>query len=436
MGWFNKIIKSVFTKLLVVIFITGICINFVVVGFFWSYRALAGRPFHRNIVQYANYVIEDLGSPPSYQKAKEIARQASLQIHYRGSKTTWSTTGEIPDLRKMHLHGFHGGHNVRAGMYHGRFFLEFNHQNGLFIFEAAGDYEKDPALKWLLVILLTLLTLILLGAYFSIRRILRPIKWLDHGVQEVSKGNLSHKVPVKKLDELGHLTEAFNEMTTRLREMLQAKERLLQDVSHELRTPLTRMKVALEFLSEGKPRESIHADVVEMEEMITAILESARIHHAHTRLNLQRADLAELINEVIRAYQDHRPGVVFHDASSPATCEIDPEEIKTVLKNIMDNAVKYSRADSAPIDIYLEEASSSLIIRIKDDGTGISEDELPFIMEPFYRADKSRSKDTGGYGLGLSLCKRIVEAHGGKIEVDSTPRKGTTVSLFLPAGNK
>ena len=77
-----------------------------------------------------------------------------------------------------------------------------------------------------------------------------------------------------------------------------------------------------------------------------------------------------------------------------------------------------------------------MIIRIKDDGTGISEDELPFIMEPFYRADKSRSKETGGYGLGLSLCKRIMEAHGGKIEVDSTLRTGTTVSLFLPAGNK
>ncbi len=272
MGRLNKIITSVFTKLLVVIFITGICINVVVIGFFWSYRALAGRPFHRNIVQYVNYVIKDLGSPPSYQKAKEITRQTSLQIHYRGKETTWSTAGEIPDLRKMHLHGFHGGHNVRAGMYHGRFFLEFNHQNGLFIFEAAGDYEKNPVLKWLLVILLTLLTLILLGAYFSIRRILRPIKWLNHGVQEVGGGNLSHTVPVKKSDEFGDLADAFNEMTTRLREMLKAKERLLRDVSHELRTPITRMKVALEFLPEGKSRESIEADIKEMEEMITAIL--------------------------------------------------------------------------------------------------------------------------------------------------------------------
>ncbi len=149
-------------------------------------------------------------------------------------------------------------------------------------------------------------------------------------------------------------------------------------------------------------------------------------------MNLQPTDLVELINEVIRDYQDHFPGIMFHDAPAPALCEIDPEEIKTALKNIIENAVKYSIADSKPIDIYMEQQSSWLIIRIKDDGTGISEDELPFVMEPFYRADKSRSRDTGGYGLGLNLCKRIMEAHGGRIYVDSKPQKGTTVSLFIP----
>ena len=146
-----------------------------------------------------------------------------------------------------------------------------------YLFELSGEYERNPALKWIHGFIVLSIALILLGAYLSIRRILRPIRLLDTGVKEVSKGNLKHRVPVTKSDELGQLSQAFNTMSQRLHEMLTAKEQLLRDVSHELRSPLTRMKVALEFVKEGQTRNLMRSDIEEMEQMITHILETARI---------------------------------------------------------------------------------------------------------------------------------------------------------------
>lgn len=112
---------------------------------------------------------------------------------------------------------------------------------------------------------------------------------------------------------------------------------------------------------------------------------------------------------------------------------VDPEQIKVVLKNVLDNAIKYSPKDSQAIRISVADRDGWTVIEIEDSGIGIEPEALTYIWEPFYRADKSRSRDTGGYGLGLSLCKTIIQAHGGTIDVRSIPGKGTTVSLALPA---
>jgi signal transduction histidine kinase len=318
-------------------------------------------------------------------------------------------------------------------MSHGRFYIEYRHDRGDFIFELSGEYERNPALKWIHGLIVLSITLILLGAYVLIRRILRPIKWLDTGVKEVSLGNLKHRVPVIKSDELGQLSQAFNAMTQRLNEMLTAKEQLLRDVSHELRSPLTRMKVALEFVKESRTRKLVQSDIQEMEEMITHILETARMHHDHSRLNLREIDLTRLINDVLATYRQQSPGVTFSSTGVSFPCMVDPEQIKVVLKNVLDNAIKYSPKDSQAIRISVADRDGWTVIEIEDSGIGIEPEALTYIWEPFYRADKSRSRDTGGYGLGLSLCKTIIQAHGGTIDVRSIPGKGTTVSLALPA---
>jgi signal transduction histidine kinase len=282
------------------------------------------------------------------------------------------------------------------------------------------------------VVLFILLTAILALAFFAIRYILRPVKWLNTGVQEVSRGNLKHRVPLKKSDELRDLAVAFNNMTERIRDMLHTKDQLLLDISHELRTPLTRMKVALEFLSESQAKQNLQGDIADMEKMVSEILETARRHHKYGDLKKQPTSLTVLLKQTLKAFEDQQPGIEMVDLPSEIEVAVDPEQIKTVFENVLNNAIKYSQPDSEPIEVSYKHRESFAVVRIRDNGIGIPEEELSHIFEPFYRVDKSRTRDTGGYGLGLSLCKAIMEAHDGKIEVTSGPEEGTTVSLFFP----
>ena len=148
---------------------------------------------------------------------------------------------------------------------------------------------------------------------------------------------------------------------------------------------------------------------------------------------MEHVGLADLLKIVLSEFEHRPPGVRIDDIPGEIVVKIDPEQIKTVFNNILTNAVKYSNPDSEPVRISVKRRPPNIIVQIADNGIGIPQDELPFIFEPFYRVDKSRTKDTGGYGLGLSLCKTIMEAHGGRIEIDSIPNVGTTVTLVFPA---
>jgi len=430
--WFKKIFRSVFTKLLVVIILAGICINLVVGGFFVHLRNSFIGPFHKNVAQYLNYLIDDMGNPPTLGRAREIARQSFLEIRYEGPDTSWTTSETLPTDFKSRSAPWRPNPDIRFGKYRGRHVIEFNTGTGRFIFGVSRHLPVERARQRLFVIMLVLLTLILAAAFFVIRHILRPVKWLNTGVQEISRGNLKHRVPLKKSDELRDLAEAFNDMTDRIRDMLQSKEQLLLDVSHELRTPLTRMKVALEFLEDSQAKQSLQGDIEEMEKMVSEILETARRQHKYENLKKQPTNLADLIKQTTAAFENQPPGIEIVDLPSEIEVKIDAEQIKTVFENVLNNAIKYSEAESKPVQVTCELKKSYAVIRIRDFGIGIPQEDLAHIFEPFYRVDKSRTKETGGYGLGLSLCKIIMEAHDGKIEVQSIPQEGTTVSLYFP----
>ena len=432
-NFFNRIIRSVFTKLLVVIILAGICINLVVIGFFIQLRDAFVGPFHKNVVQYLNYLITDMGTPPTLNRAREIARESFLEIRYESPDLSWTTSDALPAVFRGRVVSARQNPDVRFGKYRGRHLIEVTTQAGRFIFGASRNLPVESARHRLFVVVLVLLTAILTVAFFVIRHILRPVKWLNTGVQEVSRGNLKHRVPLKKSDELRDLAAAFNNMTERIRDMLHSKEQLLLDVSHELRTPVTRMKVALEFLEDSQAKQSLQADVAEMEQMVSEILETARRQHKYENLKKQPTNLVDLLKRTVAAFENQKPGIEMVDVASKLQAEVDPEQIKTVFENILNNAIKYSQPDGEPIRVTGKSKESFAVIRITDKGIGIPDAELAHIFEPFYRVDKSRTKDTGGYGLGLSLCKTIMEAHDGKIEVQSTPDKGTTVSLFFPS---
>lgn len=437
MKFVRKKISSIFTKLLVVIIVTGLCIILALGAFFhYLYENVAETPMEKNIILYANYLVEDLGIPPQYERAVEIARVSSLKIRYDGPETHWATSADIPDIGEVRLRIWHEGREIKIARYRHHHLVSITRGAHRLTFDMDQDISQEEARKGLFIRFVVFSIVILLGAYLIIRWILRPLKWLTKGVEQITKGNLEHQVPVKRRDELTELSEAFNAMTQQIKKMLYAKERLMLDVSHELRSPLTRLKVALEFLPEGTAKESLKEDVVIMETMITEILETARLRDGYAKLNLEEIDLVSLVKSVLAGFAGSLPDVEAGEMPASLPVVVDPELCRTVLKNIISNAIKYSGSDKAMVSVSLFSKSSFAVIQVRDRGMGIPEEDLPHIFEPFYRVEKSRSQTIKGYGLGLNLCKTIVEAHKGKIEIKSSLEKGTTVTLFFPEGKK
>jgi signal transduction histidine kinase len=149
-------------------------------------------------------------------------------------------------------------------------------------------------------------------------------------------------------------------------------------------------------------------------------------------MRCERQDLVPVLRELAEAYNSGPPGVCLLAPSSEIVLDIDREKIRTVLRNLLENARKYSLPDSRPVEIEVAEKDGTTVVRVRDDGPGIPEIDLPNLFEPFYRVDRSRSRKTGGYGLGLSICKRIMEAHGGSIAVANNTGRGACFVLSFP----
>jgi signal transduction histidine kinase len=284
----------------------------------------------------------------------------------------------------------------------------------------------------LLVLLLLLMAGVVITAHAVLRRLLGPLRSLGAGVERLSEGQLDVVVPKRTRDEFGVLTDAFNKMVRRVRDMVGARDQLLLDVSHELRSPLTRMKVALELLPQTEGTRRMAADVGEMEVMISELLELERLRDGGG-IRTERMDLMAILRDVVRGLEDRPPGVRVVSPASAILLEVDPDKVRVVLRNLLENALKYSLPDSRPVEVSAARDGATVVVRVTDDGPGIPKDDLPRLFEPFFRVDRSRSKKTGGYGLGLSICKRIMEAHGGGIAVEHNPKRGASFVLTFPS---
>lgn len=267
-------------------------------------------------------------------------------------------------------------------------------------------------------LMFTLIILIIVGsvvASFIIRKILKPLKQLNEAVKKVGEGDLDLNLARKSNDELGELTTAFNHMTADLKKMIYAREQLLLDVSHELRSPITRAKIALEMMPESPEKKSVWDDLKEMEIMITEILESERLKSGLTKLHKTPVNVASLLQRIAENYKRENTRVVLLPVSNDIIIHIDEALMTIVLRNLIDNSIKYSSPQDSPVEISVIRTNESVTIQIEDFGKGIPEEKLPFVFDPFYRVDESRSRKTGGYGLGLHLCKRIMDLHGAEI---------------------
>ncbi len=429
-SFITRLTGSVFIRLIVIMIGAGIFLNLVIGGTFRSFvRERSGRIVVKNISHHTDYIIKDIGIPPDLEKAGEISRMLSFQIAIKGPGVEWSTTGKVPDPDEFRAMNFYfEGEVLRHRKSHR--FAYFKEKEGYtFIFFTDEKLHHRGWEKFLAVFIISVF-LVFFIAYLLIRKVLKPVKDLRAGVVEVSEGNLDHRVPVRGNNELSRLVSLFNTMNERIGSMIRSRDQLLLDVSHELRTPLTRMKVALEFVKDEDAKRNIADDIRELEKMIDEILETERLNHREKSGEAEELDLFELVREVRDDLGLKEEYVSITGTDMPVKCS--REKIKIVIKNIMENGAKYSDISTTPLEVFAETGEKRISLHFRDRGEGIPEGELDLIFEPFYRVDRSRSRDSGGYGLGLSLSKKIMEACGGDITVSSKPGEGTTMTLLFP----
>ncbi|MGC9394465.1 MAG: sensor histidine kinase [Anaerolineae bacterium] len=303
---------------------------------------------------------------------------------------------------------------------------------------------RDVRSRLLLSTVIALLLSGVVGLVFS-RAITRPVRRLTQAAGAVARGHLDTQVPVRSQDELGQLNRAFNAMTARLQSARQMQVDFVANVSHELRTPLTSIKGMVETLRAGAVED------LDVRDRFLGTMESETdrlIRMVHDLLLLSRADsealnlrrkpvdivqLARLIVERLTPQADAR-GVTLRVESAPRLppAWADPDRVAQVLVNLLDNAIKYSPPEATVDVTVLAGPERTVLVQVRDRGIGIPSETLPRIGERFYRADKARARTHGGSGLGLAIAQALVEAHGGKLWLESHEGEGTTARFTLP----
>jgi len=409
--------RSIFVKLMAIMMVTAASILLMVGGVFRLIVSPSLASSRRLIAEYTRTLA---ATSPDLETAKRLAARLDLQMRYEGPEGTWETAPGLPSIqevqrdprRRYDLYVAPGGHG-------GTYLISWELGRRM--------HRAHDKILWLLH--LPLLGIVFL-AYAILRLALRPVRSLYEGVARLSEGQLDVVVPSRTRDELGALTDAFNHMVRRIGDMVRARDQLLLDVSHELRSPLTRIKVALALLPEGEKTRRIAADVAEMEAMISELLELERLRDGRG-IRTDRQDLVTIVHEVAKRFEDRPPGIRVVAPAQPVLLDVDGDRIRTVLRNLLDNAIQYSLPDSGPVEVSIDQDEETVLVRVTDDGPGIPEADLASLFEPFFRVDRSRSKKSGGYGLGLSICKRIMEAHGGGIAAENNSGRGATFTLTL-----
>ena len=277
----------------------------------------------------------------------------------------------------------------------------------------------------LLATLLTLLAAVLLLSYIAVRWVTRPLHLLASAADDLGRDINSPPLPEGGPVEVSRAAHAFNMMQTRLVRFIDERTRLLTAMSHDLKTPLTRMRLRAEMLEDENLRENFETDVLEMESMVTQTLEFMR--GLSNREPEQNVDIMGLL-ESLQADNEAMGRMVAIAGHVAKPYFGAPQFLRRCISNLIDNATTYGQW----AEIRIEEGATELTLRIRDHGPGIPEGELETVFEPFYRLERSRSRETGGTGLGLSIARNIARAHGGEVRLRNHLEGGLEAVLTLP----
>ena len=300
------------------------------------------------------------------------------------------------------------------------------------------------------------LVLGLVSAFITIymyRNFLRPLKALQEGTNRIKEGNLNEDVEIMANDEIGQVCQSFNEMREKLKESVDDRMRqeeenreLINNISHDLRTPITAIKGYVEGIMDGvadtpekmdKYIKTIYNKTNEMDVLINELSLYSKIDTNSIPYDFIKMKVSAYFNdcftELAMDMEQAHVKVDYRNTCPDDTRVIaDPEQLRRVINNIVINAVKYNKQEERIIDIAVKPyGNDQIYVGIRDNGEGISEEDLPRIFDRMYRTDASRNSQTGGSGLGLAIAKKIIEEHGGSIWAESKNREGTLIAFTL-----
>lgn len=283
--------------------------------------------------------------------------------------------------------------------------------------------------------------------YFLSSTMTDRIHLLKHAAEKLARGNLQTRVPVSGRDEIATLAESFNQMAAQLqaadekqRKLEHLRTDLIAWISHDLQTPLASMRAVLEALSDGMVEEpdtikrylnTAQRDVRSLSTLIDDLFQMAQLDTGGIPLEKEDSSLADLISDTLESFSElaSRQGVALEGSAESNVDPVlmDTQRIGRVLNNLIGNALRHTTA-GGQVEVRARRAGADVEVTVHDSGEGIRAEDIPNIFESFYRGEKSRSRATGGAGLGLAIARGIVRAHGGKIQVESQP--GDTRFVF------
>lgn len=278
-------------------------------------------------------------------------------------------------------------------------------------------------------------------SYLVSQRIVKPLIQMEEITKKFAAGQMEERVPANEIPEVDQLATSFNRMAASLEDVEHRRRELVSDLTHELRTPLTVLKGYLEGLADGTidPSSDVYQrlsrEVTRMQRLVNDLQELSKMEAGYLPIDARPIELYPLLTAIVHKFSDQLLAddslqvLLDYPPDTPPVLA-DPERVEQILVNLIGNALRYTSVGSVTVRVRPE--VNKLWIAVIDTGQGIAAEDVPHVFERFWRADRSRNRNSGGTGIGLAICRRLVELQGGTIEVKSELGKGSTFRFSLP----
>ena len=313
-------------------------------------------------------------------------------------------------------------------------FVEFPiNKNYIMGFYLLMDYPLPSDIDWPTIILPIVVTLMLIIVFWLISTFLYPIKLMQRHVLNLKEDKLKSTIPILSNNELGQLSIAINKMTQDIRLLVNQKQNLLLDVSHELKTPLTRLKlIVANSKIINSEKDSLNKEINFLHAIITNMLLSDKLSTPYIEdLEKHQINTEALLNDTLHMFYKIEEKIEIDNLFPKLIIKIDKYKMSLAIKNLIDNAIKYGSSKKL-IKFTVKNKNDHIYFIIQDYGIGMTEKQTQEITKPFYRGENATKTNKSGFGLGLSITKKIVEAHNGQLLIKSKINNGSTFIIKLP----